>query len=160
MAAAGDLRPQAAAVEHLQERLLGLRGGDHVLVEAQLAVRLEHTPDLPQGARLIRHAAQHQAHHHGIEAGVREGQVVDVGVEHGPAGGLGPRAQRRLRLDRGQLDRGGIAGKVAPVARADLQDPAVQAAHERVAVPRRPAGVGTVGCLRVEASEPRMLHVN
>ena len=112
MAAARELRPDAAAVDQLRERALGLVERDHVLVEAQLAAGAQHAPDLGQRRRLVGDAAEHEADHRRVHRVVVQRQGVGERVEqrdrHEPRRLRRPRAQRRLGLDRDHLgDRSG-----------------------------------------------------
>src|SRR5581483_11467979 len=53
MAAAGDARPERAAVGQLEQQAERLAAREDVLVEAKLAARPQHAPDLGQRASLV-----------------------------------------------------------------------------------------------------------
>ena len=62
----GELGPQPAAVRELEQRPLRPALRDDVLVEAQLAAGAQDTADLRERARLVGHAAQHEAGDRGV----------------------------------------------------------------------------------------------
>jgi hypothetical protein len=107
-----------------------------VLVEAQLAARTDHPPQLRQGARLVGHRAQHQHCHGGVEGAVLEGQVVGHRVDHPnraarlACGVYRLGAQVGLRLDGDELrDRVRVVLEVRSAARADFDHPSAQPRH-------------------------------
>jgi hypothetical protein len=128
VATTGGSRPQRSdrVLQQAQQRL----GGAHVFEEAQLPARDQDATDLGERAGDLRHRAEHQGHHRGVEGGVGCGQRVGVSG-HDPdryrrVRGclLGQGAQVVFRLDGEHFGDGvRVVAEVQAVAGADLDHP-------------------------------------
>jgi hypothetical protein len=163
VAASGDLRPQSAVVDCLEEQASGLAARDDVLVEAQLALGAQDAAELAKCFGLIGNAAEDEAHDCRVELAVREGQVLGEARgdrdRHSGFGGLGrcEGSQRRLRLDGDHLgDRGWVVREVRPVAGSDFEDATGEAAQQALAMVGCAPTVGPGRDARIDPREAWM----
>jgi hypothetical protein len=109
-----------------------------VLDEQQPPTRLEHAVQLAQRGLRVRHGAEHERRHHGVERPVLERQRLGAGehdrrrAERGDARSeaLG---HRLVWLREDQIQPGVVVGEVEAGAGADLEDAAAGLRHERAA---------------------------
>jgi len=100
---------------------------DHVLIEAQLPARLDHSEELRQGTLLVGYRAQYQGDDASVERPVFARKLVGYAVEDGDwdrrrcCGLLGPTAEIIFGLDGDQVLYGGwVVGEVHSLAGSDL----------------------------------------